>query len=442
MKARNVSADESGVVAIIFALSLVVLMTLVGFATDLGNVYHVRAHIQGALDNAALAAGRAAQLSHASDPLGKATSTAQAFWSEHKPKHVELSDLSVTSLDAGTKFKLTATATVKTPFLAALGTLTKTNTSKLIAVTSATAALVVPKMADLELVIVLDLSGSMTGQAQDALQSGAKDLLDIAIWPGPNDYKARAALVQFSDSVQVETAAKFKKYTNHQDDDRLTCPYSQPACQTPQPIKYYRWCVSPRVAFTLEGPPLAGQANTYLKTLTDEVNQPQVNVDNTACKPSLMFLQGFIPLTSNTALIKQRIDLMTSGGQSDGQIGLSFAWYALSPLWSDFGWDAAPYSAQTRKIVVLYTDGAFQMNNSQRTPAQIKARAQGICALMKEKPGVQIFVLWANYEAGSDSAIKSCGTTSAHSYDLTSTSAIQAGFRDIALRISTLRLVN
>ena len=54
--------DRSGNVAMLFSLLLIPLVAMIGLAVDFGHVYKVTSHTQVALDAAALAAGRAAQL--------------------------------------------------------------------------------------------------------------------------------------------------------------------------------------------------------------------------------------------------------------------------------------------------------------------------------------------------------------------------------------------
>ena len=59
--AQKFRHDERGSIAIIFAVSLIVLTGAVGLAIDFGRAYSSRQHLQSALDAAVLAAacGRA-----------------------------------------------------------------------------------------------------------------------------------------------------------------------------------------------------------------------------------------------------------------------------------------------------------------------------------------------------------------------------------------------
>src|SRR5262249_39826482 len=101
---------------------LIPLTAIVGLAVDFGRVYAVSSHTQSALDAAALAAGRVAQVEKgtASAIATKTQAAATAYFNQAKPSGTVSSTLAF-STDAGnTEFTATATSWVKTPFLAVL----------------------------------------------------------------------------------------------------------------------------------------------------------------------------------------------------------------------------------------------------------------------------------------------------------------------------------
>lgn len=55
---HRLRGDQSGVVVILAALSMVSIVGFTGFAVDVGNVYYARSKLQAATDAAALAARR------------------------------------------------------------------------------------------------------------------------------------------------------------------------------------------------------------------------------------------------------------------------------------------------------------------------------------------------------------------------------------------------
>src|SRR2546423_5652146 len=84
---QRLRRDQSGNVAMLFALLVIPLVAMMGLAVDFGRVYSVTSHTQVALDAAALAAGRAAQLSPG-DPVTPASAAASAYFNQAKPQDV------------------------------------------------------------------------------------------------------------------------------------------------------------------------------------------------------------------------------------------------------------------------------------------------------------------------------------------------------------------
>ena len=67
-----------------FGLLVIPLTAFIGLAVDFGKVYSVNSHTQSALDAAALAAGRVAQV-ETSDVINKASAAASAYFNQAKP---------------------------------------------------------------------------------------------------------------------------------------------------------------------------------------------------------------------------------------------------------------------------------------------------------------------------------------------------------------------
>ena len=78
----------------LFGLLVIPLVAMIGLAVDFGRVYSVTSHTQAALDAAALAAGRAAQL-NSSNAVTAASAAATAYFNQAKPQDVVTSTLAV-----------------------------------------------------------------------------------------------------------------------------------------------------------------------------------------------------------------------------------------------------------------------------------------------------------------------------------------------------------
>ncbi len=68
-------------------------------------------------------------------------------------------------------------------------------------------------------------------------------------------------------------------------------------------------------------------------------------------------------LSTSASSLKSKIDQMSAGGSTAGQIGIAWAWYALSPdfasLFSGEGQPGAYAPSDTLKVAILMTDGEF-----------------------------------------------------------------------------------
>lgn len=112
----NFAKDESGGVAIIFALMGTVLILAIGAAVDIGRWQHARSRTLAAIDAAVLAGGRAFQVNaNATDALIVA---AKLYADNINTRSPVLSDtITFITNSSNTEFTATGNAYIKTPFL-------------------------------------------------------------------------------------------------------------------------------------------------------------------------------------------------------------------------------------------------------------------------------------------------------------------------------------
>jgi hypothetical protein len=168
----------------------------------------------------------------------------------------------------------------------------------------------------------------------------------------------------------------------------------------------------------------------------------------TSCTPT----SAIVPLTSDRALLKQTIDGFTASGTTAGQLGTAFAWYLLSPNWNSV-WPTAsqptPYgTAKVQKIAILMTDGIYntlqgqQYDDYSSQAATALSQAKSICSGMKAK-AITVYTVGFNLDStAAKNMLKDCASSSDHYYDTSGGDALKAAFRDIALKVSKLRLTN
>ena len=194
---RRVADDARGNVAMLFGLSLPVLILMTVGGVDIHRASAVRVNLQDALDAAALAAARSPYTSNVDlQRVGLASLKANL---KAYPN--------ITLREADTSFVLNADDVVIA--------------SSKVDVKTLVASIFLPpygKFVDdylpvgahsevdrssrnIEVALVLDLSGSMSGQKLTDLKNAAKDLVDLVVQPVQTPYYSKVALVPWSYSV-------------------------------------------------------------------------------------------------------------------------------------------------------------------------------------------------------------------------------------------------
>jgi Flp pilus assembly protein TadG len=476
---RGFVRSKSGNVGMMFAMLAIPLTAAVGLAIDMGRIYHVNMATQGALDAAALAAGRVAQVEK-TDTINKAFKSASAYFDQSKPGDVLTSAIQFSPNSQQTEFKVTATSWVKTPFLSVLNIFTykgseddappqcKGNYYACVKVVTSATAQICLNCSDtgggnsddgksLEISMMLDVTGSMKGTPLSDMIAAAKDLVDIVVWDDQSKYTSRVALAPFAPAVNVGDEY-FTAITGKSDDpDPDGDGYNYPAecykksgklkdsCagESEYKVKRYARCVHERTGAQAATDAAPTDSSTWL---------PPSSGPTTKTSPTCTPSAKIVPLTKDRDLLKKTIDGFTAGGTTAGQLGTAFAWYLLSPNWNTVWPKDSQVTAygteKVQKIAVLMTDGVYNTLqgeyysdvSSEATTALNQAKA--ICTGMKGK-SITVYTVGFNLDStAAKNMLKDCATSNDHYYDTSGGDALKAAFRDIALKISKLRLTN
>jgi Flp pilus assembly protein TadG len=490
--AKRLQRDRGGNVAMMFVFMAFPLCGVIGLAVDMGRVYHVAMHTQGALDSAALAAGRVAQLEK-TDMVTKASKSASAYYDQAKPADVVITKIDFSPNAANTEFTVTATSWVRTPFLAVLKFVASQappndapaacagnyfGCVKLVSKATAQICLNCDSESEggrsVEISLMLDVTGSMEGQQILDLKAAAKDLVDMVIWDDQSKYKSRVALAPFAPAVNVgKYFTQITGKSDREDNDgnakknihypsncikgdgtpKNSCKNDDDTYNKPEHIAKYATCVVERTGanqYTDAGPTGAG---TYLPTWNVAANSMA-----TSCTPAAQI----VPLTKDRKVLKDTIDTFAASGTTAGQLGTAFAWYLLSPNWNAV-WpadsQATPYGTpKVDKIAILMTDGEYNTlqginySDGSKQAQTATANALELCTKMKKKdaasdPNIQVYTIGFQLSTkASKDLMKGCASLGpdgkALYYETLTGDALKAAFRDIALKISKLRLTN
>lgn len=435
--------NSSGNVSIIFGLSAVSLMLMVGGAIDVARVYSAKSKVQAVLDSAALAGGRAVQISVSHDPTMGVTA-ATSYFQEMRPPNIGGAAPDFVLVENSSALRGTISLSVATPFLRLVGFPQMQATL----ISEAEIALGGDGGSNLEISLMLDTTGSMGGQKIDDLKVAAKDLVDIVVWDDQSAATARVALAPFAPRVNVGTymAQVSGMSANWGGKTLKTCVTERTGAE----------------ALTDAAPAANAWLNAYDGTRSG--NNSNYSNSGSCTSPS----EEILPLTTNKTLLKERIDAFTAGGSTAGALGTAWAWYLLSPKWNSIwptGSKAGSYADLTvlgpkgtpklQKIAVLMTDGIYNTTggtsygdtSSQATT--ISQTAGDLCTAMKAA-GVKVYTVGFQL-GGSQLAIdtlRNCASTapedppgmSSYFFNAANGDELKAAFRQIALQLTTLRL--
>lgn len=416
-------SDKRGTVAAIFAMLTPIVFGIVGGAVDTGRWLQTRDGTLQAMDAAVLAAGRSMQVNNSTTE--QAIEIARSYFTQNKPSTVPEQDVTFEVQENGTLVVAIANSALSTPFLSIIGIteLPVTATSKAILAADGNAG------TNIEISLMLDVTGSMCDPCSkmDALKAASKDLIDIVVWDDQSEYASRVALAPFATRVNVGRAF-YKTVTK----------------VNPQGNGDERTCVEERVK------------TKFLYSDKFPNNNRKFRKSTSWCTPQA----SIMPLSSDKDALKAKIDSLQTNGWTAGHLGIAWSWYMLAPnfnnVWpNSLGADADSYGdlnktntvthgdatyevPKLRKIAVLMTDGVF---NKKYNGPDSNTQAQELCDEMKET-GIEVYAV--GFEVGTSGQaydiMSYCASSDEHFYNAEDGNQLRNAFRDIGLKVSTLRI--
>lgn len=452
------ASNRSGNVTMAFGLSILIMFSTGGGAVDFARYHHSKAKLHAALDSAVLAGGRALQVSGSED-FNVAILAAQQYFEKMRPTDLIGNDPVFSVIENGTVLRAQANLSMRTPFLSMLGI----DSLPANIMTEAAIAAGGNAGTNLEISLMLDMTGSMAGQKIADLKLAAKDLIDIVVWSDQSQYTSKVALAPFSARVNVGS------YLDKVSDVQATRNFSGTSLKGIT-------CVTERTGadeFTDEKPVSLATVSAFRGDKGNAARGNQNNYSSTGlCRTwsngAWVEYPEIMPLSSDKTALKNRIDSLPAVGSTAGSLGTAWAWYLLSPKWNGI-WQGenmpAPYSDITtlgpkgqpklRKVAVLMSDGIYNTKGGTNygdgsTEAQtISANAVTLCNNMKAA-GIKVYTI--GFQLGGNQlatdTLKACASRDAddpadspsYFFSASSGSELRGAFRQIALQLATLRL--
>lgn len=407
---QRFAQDRRGMVAAITAMLVIPLVLAIGLAVDTSRMFLVRAKLSQAVDAAALAAGQAVD-------LASVTADAQRIFAVNYPDSymgagVDQPEVNYDE-DTGT-VEVVARTELPTMFMRLANVDTLDVEAR---------ALVVREQTGLELALVLDMTTSMTQPSSKltALKQAAKDLIDIIY--GPNDVgeDLYVSIVPFSTRVKIGTSR----------DSWLLGP------------KPSNWsgCVEQRTGDEeLDDAPLSVEKFPPTKKIIKyDRRGREISSGTPDCPPVEV-----LPLTASKTTVKNSINGLKANGYTRIDIGASWGWRVLSERWQGT-WDTPGLpldnDADTAKAVVIMTDGENKPNSNYEsvTAEEADDKLSVVCEAMKAQDYV-VFTVTFQAPASVQPLMRDCATSPSHFFNSPTAADLNRAFRQIAGRLSALRL--
>lgn len=409
-------SDDRGAVAIIIALALIPLMVAAGLAVDLSRAYLVKNRLSHALDAAGLAVGsmrtttsNTAYLETQFNEFMTANYAAEDLGSTH--------DLTFT--DSGGVITVTGKATLNTVFMGVVGINT---------ITVASDAQIVVETNGLELVMVLDNSGSMNSNSKMSdMKTAAVELIDILFGNETAPDLLKVGLVPFDNTVNIGTG----NIAYVDDPAALNWGWGDD----------WEGCVMAR-----DYPNDVQDTDTA----TGGLWYPFWNAYNSWDR-NYKCPRPITALTNDRTTLESEIDAMSPLGATHINFGAIWGWRVVSPG-APFSEGASYSDPDWNKAVIILTDGdnTFFNNSSTYysayepgdiTVSQLDSRLLETCAGMKNEDIIVYTIAFGtSISSSTQSLLTSCATDADHYYESPDADTLTLAFRAIGAELKNLHL--
>lgn len=476
---RHVAADQGGSVAIFMAVAAVPLLAIMGIATDTARAYIVKSRLSSALDAASLAGGQNFFAAHRDDDI-------RMFFAANFPPGylgAKVDGPHISADVANEKVAVSASASVPTTFMRLLG---------FEDVGVAAAAEVTRKMQALDVVLSIDISGSMNdpapggGKRIDAAKAAAYELIDILFGADTSKTLLSIGLVPWSSKVNVMIQGKpyvasattsiavpsFKNPENgFVSQSKLWFANNSPVPLLTQPPASWQGCVFSRYInnatnaddgdirygpFAGGGVSWPGWQPIFPGTHAKWGGEPVAGSDD--CELSVSGEEcaacpdvGITPLQHSKAAVRSAVAALSATGNTNIPAGLGWAWRVLKP--------EPPFTEAVKdppyvrdQAIVLLTDGencAASGDGYKRVfgscsggRAKMDARLRLLAANVKADNVIVYVVQFANEGTALQALLKdvASGPNAPYYHYAPSAAELKKVFREIANHLSELRL--
>ncbi len=463
---RRFCGDQSGGALLLVALSIIPLIGFIGIGTDSARGYLVRSRLSSALDAAALAGGRNLFLATRDDDIR------MYFEANFPPGYLgTIIEGPVITVDEDAEtVQLTATATISTTFMSIFG---------FSDLTIAASAEVTRAQEALDLVLAIDMSGSMGGSRITAARNAATELVNILFGSDASNDLLSIGLVPWNGKVNITLNGT--AFNSGDTVSQVVANFLNPETGAAQSVVYFannspvpllaapdsNWqgCVFSRYlddgdtgndADVLLPPQSVGTSDWPAWQPIGPEGEPvsggtcTLAANGSECRPCLH--AGITPLQNAKQPVLDAIASLTNpAGTTNIPQGLGWAWRVLKPI-SPFTEAIADPPYQRTQAIVLLTDGenyagsgdgyktVFGYGSSGRP--EMNERLLEIAGNIKADNVLLYVIQFANSGTALQTLLRQVASApdTSYYYFAPDTATLQTIFRQIANQLSSLRL--
>lgn len=391
--------DCRGNVAMLFSLTFIGIVGIAGLAFDYGRMTQARSRMAASIDAAVLSAAKMTGVTKKQrEDAARATFDAN-MGDAYGMKNINFTATEIKTSGIVTAVKVAVVADVPLMF----GPIFGYSKSRV----NVEAEAVVSDSAYVEIAMVLDTTGSMSGSKMTTLKTVAKKMVDDLKAKNSDPEKLKFAVVPFAQYVNVGTSNSGASW--------LSMP------------SYGTWngCVGSR---------------DYPSNVQDDSYGTKVPaITGVSCPTALL------PLTKDTTVVKNKIDAMSASGMTYIPGGVMWGLRTLSKK--------APFdesregsgSLPVRRYMILMTDGentrapTYPKHNSNSTTLANSLTTEACTAV--NSAGITVFAIaFAVTDTTIKTILQDCAGSAGRFYDATDATQLADAFDDIRAIIAALRL--
>lgn len=445
---RRFWCNETGNVAILFALAIVPVIGGVGAAVDYSMASGYRSNMQKSIDATALALSK---IMPASDDVlnEKATQYFKASMGEDNLARLE--PWSVEVLQADGAVTISAKGYYKPALVRVLG---------VDSFQIGTEAIAKWNLGKVEVVLALDNTGSMApNQKLEKLKEGAQKLVDILKSAARKEGDAKVGIVPFAVQVKVDAASNMTSSWLRTDTNLKVCISRWTGKLTGHMTKS-----SCKASYSRIWTNVASNNSNWTGCIADRDKDTNLNYDvkdtEVTSTSSTKFprtlgcgsLATILPLTdvftsSGYDAITNKISAMQADGNTNVTIGAAWGWHLLDDK-IPFS-EGVPYQTKdVQKYLILMTDGDNTQNRFTTSQSAIDARTEAVCSNIKalplntaNSPPTPAIKVWTiRLIDGNEELLKKCATDETMYISVTDPNQLSAVFTAIGSEIASLHL--